>query len=438
LFLVARAGGGENATLSVLSRVQTVDDPELGELILVAIENHPRIGEKETLEMVCKVTQGYAQIKLLDQQIEQVARRTKAATGPAEVQYELVLAKAELESKRTADLASLRELMGIIPRHAFGARKVSDLTTFVDLDVVGGRVYVLERMEHFIGDSLRDKFRPIGVLSKKEVLEYAKGRFEDKDRLPLRIDIHRTVEEVKLSDELHSALVDLARQTKVQMEAEVHLGAVRQGRGEFVLTLTPGTPPRIDGVHMVDGRPTLSLVDGRRASPQPVDPNNVEAFVTQWLAKPDYLPTRFRLVYPAPMQKLAEATAKTVTSVANGMRLGDFVEVAQSVVEPEAETLYLGRWRATTKGEIQGIDIQRGNRCQLTVVTGSDPAEAATQVPGRWSLTGRQIRIERDPYVYQAYVNTEGNLLLSQRRIGSQGDVMANVAEEPLAFRRAE
>ena len=79
-------GEGQSGTPSVLQRVQMVDDPELGELIQVAIENHRipprRLEEKQTFEMIRKITQSYAQIKLLDQQIGQIMRKIQSTAGP--------------------------------------------------------------------------------------------------------------------------------------------------------------------------------------------------------------------------------------------------------------------------------------------------------------------------------------------------------------------
>ena len=76
---------------SVLNRVQKIEDPELGELIRIAIENintpeteqisiflpgNPEytrlksIIQTQELEIVRKVTEAYTEIKLLDNQIE--------------------------------------------------------------------------------------------------------------------------------------------------------------------------------------------------------------------------------------------------------------------------------------------------------------------------------------------------------------------------------
>ena len=81
LFLAA-AAMAQNKTPSVLDRVQKVDDPELGELIRLAMENRKGTNEKEALEIMRKVTLSYVQIKLLDQQIAEVSRKIKAETGP--------------------------------------------------------------------------------------------------------------------------------------------------------------------------------------------------------------------------------------------------------------------------------------------------------------------------------------------------------------------
>ncbi len=438
LALIAMGGMAQGEISSVLNRAQVVDDPELGELILAVIENHSLLGEKELLERVREVTKGYAQIKLLDQQIEQIGRRAESIGGPGEVRYELLLARAELESRRTSELATLREVMGIIPRHAFGRRKVSALTTFVDLDVIGRRVYLLERSERFIGETVSDRFRAVGLMSGDEALDYVAAQMAKKERLPIRIDIHRTVDGIKLSEDLYDALIGQARQAKVQMESEIHLGPVREGQGEFVLTLIESVPPTIDGVYRVGGRPTLSLVDGRPAAPQEVDANHVGGFVRQWLSKPDYLPTRFRIVYPSTMQPLAEETAAAIEEVARSLGIGAFVDVAYDAVEADTEGLYLGRWRASGQSMILAIDVSAENRCQFVMADGLESTGVVTRVPGRWSLAGRQIRMTRSSYTYQGYISPDGDLLLCRRRINRQGNRVAGVAEEPVIFRKLE
>lgn len=111
----------QNRTLTVLERVRKVEDPELGELIRVMIDNFLskyQSGGFELEEKIKLVTQSYAQIKLLDHQIEEVARKSRLVdeTGPGELRYELLLAKTELESKQLSEIAELREMMFITPK----------------------------------------------------------------------------------------------------------------------------------------------------------------------------------------------------------------------------------------------------------------------------------------------------------------------------------
>ena len=68
----------QSQTPSILDRVQRVEDPELGDLIRLAMENrkkYMKVRREEAFEIVRKVTQSYSQIKLLDLQIEQIAQR---------------------------------------------------------------------------------------------------------------------------------------------------------------------------------------------------------------------------------------------------------------------------------------------------------------------------------------------------------------------------
>nr|MBP7053262.1 hypothetical protein [Phycisphaerae bacterium] len=109
---VATVAAGQGSVPSVFERVQRIDDPELGELIRVVLDKNANLTQESKLELMRKVTLSYAQIRLLDQQITEVSRNLESAPGPADVRYELAMARAELESKLTAELTNLREVMG--------------------------------------------------------------------------------------------------------------------------------------------------------------------------------------------------------------------------------------------------------------------------------------------------------------------------------------
>ena len=195
-------GAGQSGTASILSRVQSETDPELSDLIRIAIANQKNVAGKDTLEIVRKVTQSYAQIKLLDQQIEQITRKAESGTGPAEMRYELVLAKAELESKRTTELANLREVMGVIPRFPLEKKQVETLNTWLRLNVVDQRVYVMDALKPFLPDWAEWRAKSLGLLAEKETLDYVRSRLTDKGSLPIRIDIHETAVTVRAAEGL--------------------------------------------------------------------------------------------------------------------------------------------------------------------------------------------------------------------------------------------
>ena len=153
LFLgMATAAMAQSNTSSVLDRVQNESDPELGELIRAAIERNAKLTQSqqaEPLELIRKVTLSYTQIKLFDQQIAEVSRRLEEVSGPAELRYELLLAKTELEANLMTEVANLRELMGIIPRHAFDQLPIETLSSWVILRVIDEGVYVLDSLQPF-------------------------------------------------------------------------------------------------------------------------------------------------------------------------------------------------------------------------------------------------------------------------------------------------
>jgi hypothetical protein len=153
VLLASCLGLAQEKAGSVLSRLQTIEDPELGELIRVAIDNYRRLytsgpGSDEELKIVRDVTEAYARITLLDRQIEATKRHIGETAG--EVRQEMILAGAELESKRTMELASLRQIMRIIPTHAFGRRPVDQLKVWLVLDALDDKtVAVYEGRQPF-------------------------------------------------------------------------------------------------------------------------------------------------------------------------------------------------------------------------------------------------------------------------------------------------
>lgn len=427
----------QNKAPSVLDRVQKVDHPELGELIQAAIENRKNITQKETMELIRKVTLSYVQIKLLDQQIQEVSRKMKAETGPAELQYELLLAKTELESKLMAELANLREIMGIIPKHAFEKQPIHNLNTWLSLNVIGERVYVLDGLKAFSGYWARQRWRSAGLLSERETLDYVRGRLQSNSSLPVRIDIYHVPSTKTSAEGLRSKIISLAKEANSQMETEVNLILLHWvGSGESTFYLREGTIRTLYPVPVQrPDRGPKSLVSGL------VKPNDLEQHILWRLLHPGNVPLKFRIEYDEASALSARQVAETARAIAKRLGIADVVEVVEALVEPVPEAVFQGRWQAVTDIEIREIELQAGGQSRLTMRTGRTGQTTAcavdcpvppltmrtgrtgqTTLPAPWTLTTKEIFIDSSHLVtYRGYINAEGNLLIQKGQIYPQG-----------------
>ncbi len=427
----SRVAVGANASEvpSVLDRVQREDDPELSELIRVAVANRKNVAnvsEQEVLDLVRKVTQSYAQIKLLDQQIEQVAQKIKVTRGLAEMQSELLLAKAELESKRTTELASLRELMGIVPKFPFEIQPVPTLNAFVSILPIDERALVLDALKPFSDYWAMERHTVAGLLSEQGTLDYVRDRLRDKGSLPLRVDIYHKAETDNMCIRLRDAIFALAREAHAEMRTEVRLlrnawaGSgtatffLREGR---IRTLYPQPLRRPDGGSKL-------LVSGL------VDPNDLEQHILWRLTKPKNVPVKLQIEYDEASTKLAKQVAKTAQTMAKRLGIAELVEVASVLAEPVPEVMFLGRWEALGKSYIQTIDVRTEGVCQVLMGDGSQAIKAGTSVKGTWLPTTREILVDindrvpgKPPYFYLGHFNEKGNLVIDRTEIYSQGSL---------------
>ena len=415
---MATAAIAQNNTPSVLDRVQNVDDPELGELIRVAIENQAKVrqsSQEETLELIRKVTLSYTQIKLLDQQIAEVSRKIKAETGPAEMQYELLLAKTELEAKLMTELANLRQVMGITPKHAFDKKPVKTLNTWLFVNVIGERVYVVDSLKPFQEYWVKRRWKSVGLLSEREALDYVRERLKDKNNLPIRIDIHYTAAMSSAAKDLHNEVISLARETNSQMETEVRTElSVFVGSGESPFFIREGKIRTLYpyGVQRPDGGPKL-LVTGL------VNPNDLEQHILWRLNKPKNVPLRFRIEYDEASALLARQVAEMSKAIAKRLGIAEVVEIVEVLVQPVPEAAFLGHWQAVGATEIREIKLQAQGQSQLTMRSGRT---GQTTQPAPWTLTTKEIFIDSSHKVtYKGYINAEGNLVLDRGQIYPQG-----------------
>jgi hypothetical protein len=140
------------------------------------------------------------------------------------------------------------------------------------------------------------------------------------------------------------------------------------------------------------------------------------------------MPMRFRIEYDKASAELAKQVADRAKAVAQRAGLATLVDVVGALVEPVPETLFLGRWQATTRGPIQTIDVQPEGVCQVTVGDGSPSIKAGTSVKGVWLPVTKEIFVDisdkvwgKPHYVYRGFINAEGRLVFERGDIHLQG-----------------
>ena len=438
LVVLAAVAAAQSDTSSVLDRVQKVEDPELGDLIRLAMENR-KVRKEEAFDLVRQITQSFAQIKLLDLQIEQIAQKAEATTGPAEMRYELLLAKAELESKRTMELANLRELAGIVPKLPLAVQPIETLNSFISLEIIGERLFILEGQKPFTDYWIMQRWKVAGFLSEKETLGYLRDKLGDADSLPMRIEIYCSSETQNVARDLRNKIISVAKETNSQMNTEVCLSSatdtVGSGNSTFYLRQGKITTFYTHAMQRPDGG-SEPLTTGL------VNPSDLEQHILWRITKPKNVPFTFRIEHDQASASLAKKVADTARAVVKRLRVGELVDVKTVPVEPVDETVFLGRWRGETRGDIHEIDVRPEGICQVTMGDrfGKDKTpgaiKAGTTVTGTWLLATDKIVIDikdRSPhgcdYVYRGYLEEDGNLIVDKGMIYPQGSF--HVSGEP-------
>lgn len=428
------AATAQSNTPSVLDLVQNLDDPELGELIRLAIENQAKfrsLTQEETLELTHKVTLSYTQIKMFNQQIQEVSRKIEATTGPVEMRHSLLMAKTELEAKRTTEVANLRKIMGIIPRHPFEKQPTKTLNTWLALNVIDERVYILDGLKPFHDNWAARRWKPAGLLSERETLDNIHKRLQSKDNLPVRIDIYYTASTKAAAEDLRDKIASLAKEAKAQMATELHMElSIWVGSGESTFYIRDGKIrtlyPR--AIQRPDGEPK-PLVSGL------VNPNDIEQHILWRLTMPKNVPLMFRIEHDEASALTGKQIAETARAVVKHFGIGDVVKVEEALVQPVPEAIFLGRWQAVADAEIRQIELLAGGQSQLMVRTGRT---GHTTKPAPWTLTTKEIFIDcGDNGTYKGYINAEGNLFLDKGEIYPQGS-WHDRGQPEMTFRKVE
>ena len=445
--VLAAVAMAQSQTPSILDRAQQVEDPELGDLIRMAMENRKNIGKEEAFNVVRQITQTYSQIKLLDLQIEQIAQKAEATTGPAEMRYELLLAKAELESKRTTEFANLRETVGIIPKLPLAVQPIETLNTYVSLQMIGERLYVLDCQKPFIDYWVVQRWKFAGWMSEKETLDHLRKRFEDKNNLPMRIHIYYNPEEYNAARDLRNNIISVAKDTNSQMDTEVRLEEITfvgSGNSTFYIRQGKITTFYPDAMQRPDGG-SEPLATGL------VDQKDLEQHILWRLTKTKNVPLTFRIEHDQASASLARQVADTARAVVKRLSIGELVNVETVRVEPVAETAFLGRWRGVTRGDVQEIDVRPNGVCQVTMGDrfGKDKTpeaiKAGTTVAGTWLLTTDEIVMDikdKTPhggyYVYRGSFEEDGSLIVDKGMIYPQGSLHVSGAPRQMILKRVE
>ncbi|UCE48448.1 MAG: hypothetical protein JSW47_22990, partial [Phycisphaerales bacterium] len=385
-----------------------------------------------------------------DQQIAEVTRKTKSAeeTGPIELRYELLLAKAELESKRTTEMANLREMMFIIPKLPLDVQPIETLNTHISLQMIGERLYVLECQKPFSDYWVVQRWKFAGFLSEKETLDYFRGTLKDESNLPMRIHIYYDADENEAAKNLRNEIISVAKDTNSQTDLEVRLEEITfTGSGDSTFYLRQGkitTFNTHDAMTRPDGG-SEPLTWGL------VDPKDLEQHILWRLTKPKNVPLTFRIEYDQASASLATEVADTARAVLRRLGVGELADVEMTRVELAPETIYLGQWRGAAEGYIHEIDIRPGGICRVVMGDrfGKDKtpggAKAGSTVSGTWLLTTNGIVIDindKSPhgseYFYRGYFEEDAGLIVDKGIIYPQGSFHVSGAPRPMILKRVE
>ena len=321
LLLAGLADGGlKKEQASILSQVQVIEEPELAELIEVAILRSTNLEDKEERpKIVRRVTELYAQIKLLDNQIEQISRKISFSQTSEAARVELILAKAELEATRLTELAELREVMNIVPKHPFMRRPESDVADRLSIDVMGELVCVYK--------GFQDRtYRPptkIKILPANEVAPFLDEFFKNKSdlELPLRIDISRTKSGQKLSEELYEQVIEMVKAANLQLDAEVHLEK------------TVRVSEQVVGLVMAADKLYFCYADGQEI---PLTREDVRPFIADVLKRPGSMPLRIELEFDKKNSDLASNISDFARQTTKELGIEKLVEIKTPPREPDS------------------------------------------------------------------------------------------------------
>jgi hypothetical protein len=163
----------------------------------------------------------------------------------------------------------------------------------------------------------------------EETIEYAEEFMTNKDHQPIRIDISRNINGIKISENLHLKMIDAIKALKLDMEAEVHLYERVNTESEtsfYVEHGKIGTSHRNKRV----GREVI-----RELSNQ-INPNDLTEYFQGFLfSRPGLLPIKINIVYKEDDDKdLALQITQVIEGITKKSGIEKLVEINIKQADP--------------------------------------------------------------------------------------------------------
>ena len=352
---------------SVLKRVTAVEDPELGEMLRIALENMPQVqklkeyeklsnsGPKEQIlkfrakvadarveleqakvDTARVVTEIYSQVVLLDEQIDTTMRMYKKADigAKGELATELLLAIAELKADRATALAKLRAAMNIVPKFAFSTKPLNMLNSRLKLCLINDSIYAYEYSWPFGKYDSKSKVRLLGKKTRAEIYELLRQLASDEKLLPIRIDISSTADASGNLGELRAAIVDVLEDAKVQIDAEVRIDGFLHKRYTTEYEIIENkilTGQNVRETYRENGRNRQKWV------PEKITTDEFVGKAIGLADRPWGLPRQYFLSYDEQSKDLAEKTKKAVMDAAKEKGVEELITVTLKELEKEGD-----------------------------------------------------------------------------------------------------
>ena len=214
---------GPSGTSESVDRPQEESDENLTELIRTAVANHQGAGKKEIREITQRVREVYAQILLLDEQMEEIANALKVPPGSTETQRPLRQTLKDLENERLVQAGNLGAAMGMLPRRPAAQQPPADLNGWVTLLILKPCVVAIDNLTESTDYRVAEHQARRILLSKKQTLDYLQRRLRDEENRPIHIHVYYLPETSRAAADLRQTIVALAREANANLDSDVDL-----------------------------------------------------------------------------------------------------------------------------------------------------------------------------------------------------------------------